>query len=475
MTVLIRWVVLPSVTSALVVIALALACRTFWRVSRPLGVLVAAGLVLRLTSAWVLFWVLYLELPILRSLQFGQGYWRMALDASQYHALALHAAEDGISTLPASTGSRAYVQALVLWIQVVGSSPYSAALLNAVCYLATCALAVAIVRRLPKAAADLAGSTLVGAIAFSPMLVFVSTQPLKDAFFMLFAMMLTAGAWWLAVLLPGRLVPVRHLVPGVVAVVAGILVTAGVRTYYPAFALAGLALLFLVLAFGRPRAPLTRIAAVGAATLGLSIVAMVAGAEDRTTATTMAVALFSPGGPAPEIQRRREGFAGSGGATNVAGAEASLIRERRALEDGRAQPRTRAAPVLDPTPGEQLRAAATGLATLLVPTTLLRALSVVDIQGGSAMLAFGDADTLFFDLSLLATGLVMLRLRRVSSPNLPYLVFAMTMGLLLAGLMGYVVTNVGTIVRLRLMLTVPLWTLPFAFAGPPVADTVADS
>jgi len=41
--------------------------------------------------------------------------------------------------------------------------------------------------------------------------------------------------------------------------------------------------------------------------------------------------------------------------------------------------------------------------------------------------------------------------------NLPYFSFALGMSLVTGALLAYVVTNLGTIVRLRLMSAVPLW------------------
>jgi hypothetical protein len=83
------------------------------------------------------------------------------------------------------------------------------------------------------------------------------------------------------------------------------------------------------------------------------------------------------------------------------------------------------------------------------------------------MLALGDLDTIFFDVTVVTMWLVALRLWRMSEKNVPYLVFALSFVLVLALLMAYTVTNVGTLVRLRLMVLAPCWALPFAFVRLP--------
>jgi hypothetical protein len=175
----IRWVVLPSISSALVLLALVFVCRWIWRIERRLGLLVAAGLAIRLILASVLFWVSYLSLPPLASLQLGGGFWKMALDAQEYYALGLHAVEQGIFSVPLVVPSRTYVLALGAWMSITGTSPFSAVLLNATCYVGTCAAIVAVLRGLDKSQLMRAGFPIVATIAASPMLLFVSTQARK--------------------------------------------------------------------------------------------------------------------------------------------------------------------------------------------------------------------------------------------------------------------------------------------------------
>jgi hypothetical protein len=56
------------------------------RQSRDLGAIFAAGLILRLTIGLLLFTISYLDLPLLRGLHSGDGFWDVAPDARTYSA-----------------------------------------------------------------------------------------------------------------------------------------------------------------------------------------------------------------------------------------------------------------------------------------------------------------------------------------------------------------------------------------------------
>jgi hypothetical protein len=103
-----------------------------------------------------------------------------------------------------------------------------------------------------------------------------------------------------------------------------------------------------------------------------------------------------------------------------------------------------------------------GLALLVIPVSLLRWTSIVDFQGGRGLLLVTDVDTLFLDSTIVAVGIFMLRAWWPIRSNLAYFVFVLGLGLALAVLMGYVVTNFGTIFRLRLIVAMILWLLPLA-------------
>jgi hypothetical protein len=366
----------------------------------------------------------------------------MALDAQEYYGIALHGAEHGILSVPADVPSRTYVLALAAWMTITGTSPFSAVLLNSACYVGTCAVIVAVLRRIPTSQLVRAGYPVVATISFSPMLLFVSTQALKDAFLILFAVLISTGVWRITSLLarPSQW-SWRGLVPGMLALGIGIFMTAGVRVYFPVIAIAccGLALLAALAFGGRSWWRLT--VGTGVLTLTVAAAALTLGSPEGRGYLALAAQAHSPRQFSLMLQSARSGFQHSGGATNIA-------QDKDDSKDGVA--------------GLSL-----GVATLVVPLTLLRALSIVDVSARPAMLALGDLDTIFFDVTVVAIGLVTLRLWRESEKNVPYRVFGLSFALVLAALMAYSVTNVGTLVRLRLMVLVPCWTLPFVFARLP--------
>jgi hypothetical protein len=121
-----------------------------------------------------------------------------------------------------------------------------------------------------------------------------------------------------------------------------------------------------------------------------------------------------------------------------------------------------------PPPGPSLRdrlsAVALGLGLIFVPVSVLRGLSIVDFTGGRGLLAITDADTLLMDLTIAAAIAVLVRRRSAIRDRLPSVCFMGTLGLAAALLMAYIVTNFGTLFRLRLMVSVPLWLLPMALS-----------
>ena len=113
---------------------------------------------------------------------------------------------------------------------------------------------------------------------------------------------------------------------------------------------------------------------------------------------------------------------------------------------------------------ERLRGTALGLVAMFVPITLLQALSIVDIQGGRGFLYVTDLDTLFIDFTIIGIGWLLIRERRALRHRQVYLFFCLTIALLSTILLAYVVTNLGTLFRLRLIGLVPFWMAPLAIS-----------
>lgn len=103
-----------------------------------------------------------------------------------------------------------------------------------------------------------------------------------------------------------------------------------------------------------------------------------------------------------------------------------------------------------------------GIVALAVPMSLTRALGLVRFPGGRGLLLISDIDTIFLDMTIFA-GLVLVatQFRRVKR-NWSFALTALLVGGVTAVLLGYVVTNYGTLFRLRLIAAMPFWLLSLA-------------
>ena len=102
------------------------ACRWVQRRSPLCGWVVVSGVLLRAVVTLFLFWTSYLNLPILRQLHTGDGFWTLAIDATIYYDAALDANEDGLDSVTRGSASPAFVKGLTLWMRAVGFSRASA-------------------------------------------------------------------------------------------------------------------------------------------------------------------------------------------------------------------------------------------------------------------------------------------------------------------------------------------------------------
>jgi hypothetical protein len=99
---------------------------------------------------------------------------------------------------------------------------------------------------------------------------------------------------------------------------------------------------------------------------------------------------------------------------------------------------------------------------MTVPISLAKGLGWVDFSGGRGLLFVTDVDTVLLDMSILASvGLLILR-RRSLNENAPYVWYVIALALITGALLSLVVTNFGTLFRLRLLMAVPIWMLPLA-------------
>ena len=123
-----------------------------------------------------------------------------------------------------------------------------------------------------------------------------------------------------------------------------------------------------------------------------------------------------------------------------------------AVESARAVPRI----------WDGLRKLTTGLLAIFVPMSLLKALSLVTVQASIPLIAITDVDTVFFDAVLVLLAMAIARSGSFGRPAWAAAAFTLTVVGVTTVLMAYVVTNFGTLFRLRLLIAAPAWIAPLA-------------
>jgi hypothetical protein len=131
-----------------------------------------------------------------------------------------------------------------------------------------------------------------------------------------------------------------------------------------------------------------------------------------------------------------------------------------------APPRTEAAGAAslpeETTSGGRLEGIAVGLGAVLLPSPILGKVAGIDLHISTTARLIADADTLMFDL-MGAMILWLVVANRRETGSLP-LVFGLVLALLVVVPLAYVMTNFGTLIRLRLLVAAPLWLLTLALA-----------
>lgn len=458
------------VTAAiLIALLVVMAYRAISRRSRVIATIVAAAIVIRAVLGMALFWISYLELPFARGQQAGNGFWTLAIDATTYFGHAASAAQSGaLLPLDHLVPSPLFIDVLAMWMMLVGTSVASAIFLNLCLYVG---LAFALVRTFAPRndwRHDLPCIVGVSSYSFSPTVLIHSTQPLKDelsAFVIAFAC--------LGVLILGRALrrPAtgenrRLATCGALVIGGATFAIAGIRWYLAVLIWSVLAAVLAVGALIGRRMSLLTYLATSAAVLVVVWLGFWAGAEpfaatllqsravraviaaERTGAGSSAVGFGDRRHSIAEllverVKEAREGFVAGGGNTNVAGSNGFA-------DIGRAVPRS-----LD----EHVMALASGLGLIFVPTTVLRAVTSVDVPGPRNLLALVDLDTTFFDVTVIAGVLLLTARRRTLGEDVPFVVFGLVLSLVLFVLIGYTITNFGTLWRMRTLAVVPLWTI----------------
>jgi hypothetical protein len=247
------------------------------------------------------------------------------------------------------------------------------------------------------------------------------------------------------------------------ALVAAQLGIAGIRTYYAVFIWGSFAAAALFLIWRLPSTLRMRSVAAAGSLLVLLWAALIVGAGPyyayyadvlrnmtglripyvTVVATTPATSLVGEpdlGAVGGAVLNLRRGFVHTGGATNLSSADQET----------------------SDTVFQIVERAGIGLLAMFVPMTLLESAAIVDMQGGRGFLFVTDVDTLFMTVSLLAAIALIVRRRDAWHDQAPALLFGIVLVVTSLLLMSYVITNFGTLFRLRLIGVVPAWLVPLA-------------
>jgi hypothetical protein len=424
------------------------------RRSEVLGVIVAIAILGRISIGLALFWISYLELPIAQSLQTGGGFWQPALDSAGYYQLAARAADSHmLFSLNYPGPSPFFLNTLAVWMVAVGVSPAAAMFLNLCLYTALVVTVISAFNPANDSRRDWPCIVAIGAYSFSPAIVIHSTQPLKDELSSALLAMVCLGVLALR-RLTHRPLAMQHqsgVITGAILVSVGIFGLAGIRWYYAFIIWCALACTLATFAVRGRTAPLPAYAAKSFAVLLAAWLAFGIGAGqyravgpdlDRTSIVAVVRAVVEiPFSLLARASEARTGFVTSGGATRTYAPTARLHTVR-----------------------EHAAAVATGLAFLFVPVSLISAASSFDVGGGRGLLSIVDLDTVFLDVTSLVVLLLLWRQRHVIGDRLPLVIFGLILSAATAILLGYVVTNYGTLWRMRSLFAVPLWLLTVALS-----------
>lgn len=478
-----------------------LTIRFVYRRSRLLGAILIAGTAVHAIVPALFFSISWFNLPVLQQLHTGDGFWVLAPDARGYYKIASTAAEHGFSTIPHGTASPSFVQAISVWMDLVGVSPGSPLFFNLIVLVLTCGLIVRIGMSGDAPASPGALAWPLFALSFSPTLLLCSTQVLKDVLFACLTVVavLSARALLTRLAASDRRPSRAAIVGGIIGLCLGVYVISGIRAYYGVFIWLSMGATLGLFVFRQRRAQLLPYMSVAASTMVALWIAFMTGAGPYypyyhevamggvnsvtgglvskvtallpapTTTSTASRPVTPMVNPGAAVDSLREGFVLSAGNTN-------LIRRPATPAAKPATPGTAGKPEEGPSlfekVMERVRGIGLGLMAMFVPTTLLQALSIIDIQGGRGFLYVTDVDTLFINFSIIGIGWLMIRERRQLRHRQVYLFFCLTIFLLSTLLLAYVVTNLGTLFRLRLIAMVPFWMAPLAIARAPELLTV---
>jgi hypothetical protein len=431
------------------VLCVLVAYRWTYRRSRLLAAIFACGIIGRALLGVTFFVISAFDLPIMESLQTGDGFWTLAIDARWYFDSAAAAAR-GLTTIGDVAPSPTYLRVFAAWLAISGISPASAVLFNLLCYVG---IVIAIVSMCRSA---IGSGIALAAITIDPAFLIFGTQALKDPFCLLALALTLAGVRiWCDGLVPSDERQQLRLSVGLLSIAIGVYVVAGIRPYVAVFILAGLlatAVTSLIVCKGSARWRVG-LAHAGMVVLMWGAFASGAGAYYPYYESLVERAVINPIVPILDLDHARALFVSAGGATSFGGSASP--------PPVAAEGQNEVTGALDVDLGMDTRAMRLlhGLAVLFIPISLLRSMSVVTFSGGRGLLFITDIDTIVIDLTLAACIFVLAKTRPHPS-MIPLLAFVAVLSLFTIVVLAYVVTNFGTLFRLRLIAVVAIWLLP---------------
>jgi hypothetical protein len=457
--------------------------------------IVTAGFLLRAVAGILLFWISYLRLPVMTSQYLGWGFWVFALDSTYYMPLARAAASPGLFAIVTldrgAWSSVSYLQILSLAQILFGYVTSVGLLLNSACFLGG---ALSLVRWSASLgpAGRYPGLLALTVLSLHPSWILWSTQPLKDPLFGLLVIAwfyasrywydssVQRGAGWRRVLSALVLAAVLYELAGMRAyfalilwlafgagLVLSLLQASPVRRWRRVVVSALLWMLLsqVVVGSGGPLLP---------PTVRAFLMPYESGGEELKVGNAGREAVAQKGGEATRERPKetfgeqakrvllrplvtlREGFVSSGGSSQITGSAAA---GRQAAQGG--PPAN--LPVAPPAPTQEWSSdLLTGLAATFLPRAVGRSLGLFSIGGGREAWAYVELDTLFFVFGCVLSGWLTVRAARRAGRTSPLALQALLSALLIAVGLAYVVTNYGTLFRLRELILMPLSLAPLA-------------
>lgn len=458
-----------GIVSHLIVVALALAaCGVWWiRISadRTVRTIVAVGLLARAVPGLALFWISAQRLPIGSSLQLDPGFWFFGLDAEIYYRLAVAAATQGlgaIAVLAPALPSVFYVKSLAAALYLFGLSPASSLLFNLFAYAALVSCAIRWHTRSGSSTVTLL--VTVSAVSLAPSWILWTYQPLKDTYFLLLVGLYfyAADRWYRRLLADTWSWAAAIGVLGVLAIITfGI---AGIRWYFAVVLVLMIPIALLTTLGGRWHGSWWRAIAATLA-IGLLLEVAVSGAGPNVPVWLRTVARPSSVQALLEIRYIAANATSAlriahAGSVRVAGAtRIQLLRD----EGSSLTPTDTAA---DASAVDLMRG---NLAAMLLPRWLASRIGRVTIGGGRGLWAFADLDTVFFALTILASGWVVRRQFGQGDRLGPAFWHVIAVTVVITLLLAYEAANFGTLFRLRSMIALGIALLPLTLerrAGP---------